>query len=189
MYLCWKPSQISDSSGYQLLSIRKEDMEPIRKWRNAQIDVLRQKTPLSPQEQQDYFQTILLPSFSLLHPPQILLSYLLKGELIGYGGLVYIDWTAKRSEVSFLVHPDRAQNSSVYHQDFTHFLSLLMQIAFQDLEFHRLFTETYSFRKETISILEECGFQKEGILRDHVFKQGKWQDSVIHGILAQDFKK
>ena len=38
---------------YILIPIRQEDIQDIRKWRNAQIDILRQKKPISENEQEE----------------------------------------------------------------------------------------------------------------------------------------
>ena len=51
---------------YQLVPIRYEDREPIRAWRNAQLEVLRQAEPLTTEQQEAYFQRVVLP-LSLIH--------------------------------------------------------------------------------------------------------------------------
>lgn len=158
-------------------------MESIRLWRNAQIDILRQKHPISPEEQQHYYQNAVLPSFKLDHPSQILFSFIQNNVCVGYGGLVHIDWQAKRGEVSFLINPNLMDQ---YPTLFKKYLQLIRMVAFEDLKFHRIFTETYQSRTEHIAILEAFGFQFEGKMRDHVLKNGSWQDSLMHGLLAKD---
>ncbi len=188
MYQCLGNKDFSDSEGYRIIPIREEDRELIRLWRNAQMNVLRQVKFISASEQQLYFQQVILPSFAQQQPKQILLSFLLNETLIGYGGLTNLDWAARRAEVSFLVEPHRMENKEGYASDFTHFLNLLCQVTFKELKFHRLFTETFAFRKEHIAILENFGFAKEGILREHVFKGNQWVDSIMHGLLAGEWK-
>ncbi|MBC8084250.1 MAG: ribosomal-protein-serine acetyltransferase, partial [Hymenobacter sp.] len=41
---------------YRLIPIRYDDREPIRAWRNAQLEVLRQATPLTAAQQDAYFE-------------------------------------------------------------------------------------------------------------------------------------
>lgn len=183
MYKCLKRNQLDSRLGYQFVPVRQEDLELIRLWRNDQMDVLRQKVIISPQEQKSYFQTIIFPNFSHHQPKQILFSYLYEKACIGYGGLTHLDWEASHAEVSFLMKTERTRDASLYEQDFTQFLALLYRVAFEDLNLHRLFTETFAFRKAHIAILEKCGFQLEGVLRDHIFKQGTWHHSLIHGLL------
>ena len=173
---------------YQLVPIRYEDREPIRTWRNAQLEVLRQAEPLTTEQQEAYFQRVVLPLFEQEQPGQLLFSLLHNNELIAYGGLVHLSWPDGRAEVSFLVDPTRAAEPATYRQDFQAHLRLLGEVAFEGLKFNRLFTETYDIRPAHVAILEEAGFRLEGRLRQHVqLKPGTFADSLMHGQLAADY--
>ncbi len=187
-YKCLKQNSFQDNQNYQIVAIRQEDVENIRLWRNAQMDVLRQKEMITFEDQHLYFQKHVWPMFEQERPTQILFSFLFGGICIGYGGLTYVDWENSRSEVSFLVNPTRAQDAIIYPRDFTHFLGLLCQVAFEHLHLHRLFTETFAFRHSTLHVLEKLGFKPEGILREHVYKHGQRVNSIMHGLLAKDWK-
>jgi len=175
-------------SNYELRKIAAEDMEKIRVARNAQMDVLRQNQEITPEQQQKYFEEIIKPSFTKNNPELLLYSLFKDQEWIGYGGLVHISWEHKRAEVSFLVTTDRANHPETYAQDFSRFLNLLAHIAFHDLNFNRLFTETFDFRKEHLDILQGFGFKPEGILKEHVLIGNHYHDSLIHGLLAKGYK-
>lgn len=188
MYKCLSKERYEDDRGYSLIPIRKENMEPIRVWRNAQMHILRQQTPISPEEQQKYFSDVLQPTFTMDEPPQILFGYYLGKLFIGYGGLTHIEWASKRAEISFLLDTPRNTYPKNFQEDFRHYLKLIMNIAFSELKLHRLFTETYSFRTDVMLPLEEAGFRLEGRLREHVFKRGQWMDSMMHGIIDREVK-
>ena len=85
--------------GYELTSIRMQDAETIMKWRNEQIAALRQSAPLTATEQKNYFEKVVKPSLSQKQPELILLRFTFENILIGYGGLVHIDWTNQHAEV------------------------------------------------------------------------------------------
>lgn len=182
-YACLPTQRFNGSDNYSIVSIRAEDMEFIRLWRNKQLTILRQNFPISAHEQQTYFNQVIVPSFNQESPNLILFSFLHQEKCIGYGGLVHLDWHSKRGEVSFLIDPEHEKN---YFSCFTHFLTLIRTVAFDSLQFHRIFTETYAYRTGHIAILEEMGFQLEGLLREHVFKDEKWHDALIHGLLHRD---
>ncbi len=186
-YLCLKKNTYTDSEGYKLVPLRSEDLEKIRLWRNAQLEILRQKIAIDSQMQQDYFREVIVPTFTQKQPLQILFSFFYHDACIGYGGLTHIDWESKRAEVSFLVDPAKIQTKE-YKKDHHHFLKLLCLVAFKDLALHRLFTETFQFRDQHIKQLEEFGFKREGVMREHVFKGEKWQDSIIHGLLTHEYR-
>ena len=171
---------------YAVRSIAREDMEPIRRWRNAQMDVLRQPAEISPAEQERYFELAIEPTFKQQRPRQILLTLLEDGEPVGYGGLTNLDWDARRAELSFLVAPERAGDPDVYERDFRAFLELAVDgVALRDLNLHRVFAETYDVRPHHVSILESFGFVPEGRMRDHVRVGDRYVDSLLHGYVAR----
>lgn len=183
MYRRLAKQHYDDPEHFSLVPIRKEDMESIRLWRNAQTTILRQNDPISALEQEAYFTKVLAPSFEENEPKQILFSFLHIDHCIGYGGLTHIDFRAKRAELSFLLDPTIEEGSPEFATCFSHFFSLLQEIAFQELKFHRLVAETYATRRELIALLELSGFEYEGCLKDHVFKNGVWIDSLMYGLV------
>lgn len=184
-YACL-PKQSFEDGDRSVRPVRPEDIEAIRRWRNAQIDVLRQARPITADEQEAYYAKHIWPAMAEARPSALLLGYLEKGRLIGYGGLVHIAWEHRRAEVSFLLDPTRTLDADGYRADFQRFLRLLKEVAFSALGFNRLFTETYSTRKHHIAVLEATNFRREGILRQHVVVAGTAVDSLIHGCLRSD---
>ena len=171
------------SNGYELLPYRQEDMLLIMGWRNDQMDFLRQNKLLTAEDQEKYFRDVIEPSIGDESTRIILFSFLKDGKCIGYGGLTNIDWESKRAEVSFLLETNRGKEEAVYREDFSVFLDLLKEVVFLDLNFHRLFTETYDIRPLHIKVLESNGFKLEGRMEDHTIITGKYVDSLIHGIV------
>jgi RimJ/RimL family protein N-acetyltransferase len=175
-------STIYQYKEFHLAPICYDDIESIRIWRNSQIDVLRQSNIITPKSQVDYFNEKIWPEMDKIHPNNILFSFFHKKKLIGYGGLVHISWQDLRAEVSFLLDPIYLKND-IYKLYFSNFLNLLKIVAFEDLKFNRLFTETYNIRDLHISILESSGFIKEGVLKEHLIINSVKIDSIFHGIL------
>jgi len=171
---------------YVIIPIRQVDMESIRQWRNAQMSVLRQATKLSPDDQAWYFKNVVKSFFTDNQTKQILFSFLKNDQLIGYGGLVNLSWKDKRAEMSFLLDDQRAKKKLLYKEDMSNFISLMKKVVFEEMKFNRMFTETYDFRKYHMVILEENGYKKEGVLRDHIIESEKFHDSIVHGIIKGD---
>ena len=165
---------------YRLLPIRPDDREAIRQWRNAQLDILRQAAPLSAEAQDRYFGEVVGPLFEAEQPGQLLFSLLLDEELIGYGGLVHIDWPAARAEISFLLETGRNAHIPTFQTDFTAYLHLLRQVAFEDLSLQKINTEAYDVRPYLTAVLEAEGFAEEARLPRHVQVAGQLVDTVFH---------
>jgi RimJ/RimL family protein N-acetyltransferase len=173
---------------YALVPLRWDDVMNIKDWRNQQMNVLRQSQVLTEEDQRNYYEQKIKPTFEAEEPRQLLFSYLYQEICIGYGGLTNIDWQGKRAEVSFLLATERITNPNMYANEFKCFLQLLKEITFSHLGFHRLFTETYDIRPVHISTLEEEGFLFEGRMREHVLINGIYIDSLIHGCLNETKK-
>lgn len=165
---------------YRLLPIRPDDRAAIRAWRNAQLDILRQRAPLTAEAQDRYFRDVVAPLFDAEQPAQLLFSLLLDEELIGYGGLVHIDWAAGRAEISFLLETGRNAHIPTFQADFTAYLHLLRQVAFEDLPLQKINTEAYDVRPYLTAVLEAEGFAEEARLPRHVLVAGQLVDTVFH---------
>jgi RimJ/RimL family protein N-acetyltransferase len=174
---------------FKLIPIRYEDIFLIKTWRNNQIDVLRQKHVLTDEHQIKYYNNAILPLFSDKNPQQLLFSFLKDDICIGYGGLVHISWEDLRGEVSFLLAPELVKNDLVYGAYFSTFLTIIKEIAFNELNFNRIYTETYDIRDFHISVLEKNDFKLEGRLRKHIIINNNTVDSLFHGYLKEDYIK
>lgn len=171
--------------GYTLVPFRKEDLFQIMKWRNSQMEILRQNTKLTKTNQLNYYEDVIEPSFQQQFPGIMLFSYLQDNKCIGYGGLTNLDWNNRHAELSFLVNTTISKNKSLYEQAFDAFLHLIKHITFVEHNLHRLFTETYEYRSEHIKILERNGFVQEGKLKEHIRCNSKYYDSYLHGLINE----
>ena len=173
---------------YKLIPIRNEDKENIRNWRNEQIEILRQKEILTPEKQEEYFIHVVSKLFDLEYPPQILWSFFENDILIGYGGLVHIDWESKNAEISFLTATERAQDSDRFFNDWSAFLKMVIKIADVYFNFIKIYTYAYDIRPLLNSVLEKSGFQLEARLKQHVIVKKTSCDVLIHAIFFNSLK-
>lgn len=171
---------------FSISAVEPDAIEAIRRWRNAQTSILRQSDPISAPEQSSYFDSVIWPDKPRKEPANILVSFFEDERVVGYGGLVHINWAHKRAEVSFLLDPSFLAEKDRHDQLAFVLIALIKGLAFQDLGLRRLTTETYETRACVIPILERSGFRAEGVLRRHVVKDGVIYDAFIHGCLAED---
>ena len=116
---------------YKIVPIRYEDRLVIMKWRNEQMYHLRQDKPLTEKSQEEYFNGSIASLFDQEKPNQILFSYILNGNCIGYGGLVHINWIDKNAEVSFIMKTDLEKNHFHFHwSTYLKMVELLRKILF-----------------------------------------------------------
>lgn len=173
---------------YSFRKIEKDDIFKIKKMRNEQMEVLRQSTPLTDEDQEKWYQKVILPSYKE-KTKTLNFTILFDNEFIGYGGLVNIDYVNKKAEVSFLVEISRTMDKNVYEHDFSNFLNFISDYSMNELQLHRIWTETYEFRNFHISILEKNGFKREGVMKDSVINNGKYISSIFHGKILNNYKE
>jgi RimJ/RimL family protein N-acetyltransferase len=165
------------SNGYKLVPIRTEDKYEILNWRNSQIEILRQNEKISKEQQDNYFANIVDKLFEEELPKQLLFSFLCKDVLIGYGGLVHIDWESKNAEISFLL-----DNNNDFQLKFSEFLKIISIISFEELKLIKIHTTVYNIeaRKRYIEVIENLNFVNEAILKNHILIENKYYDVLIY---------
>ncbi len=174
-------NQTFSNGEFSIVPIRYEDRMAILKWRNEQIYHLRQARQLTEADQEHYFNTIVNTLFDQEHPGQLLFSYLENDVCIGYGGLVHMNWIDKNAEISFIMNTELEADHFSKH--WTIFLQLLEQVAFKELNFHKMCTYAFDLRPHLYEIIENAGFVKEATLKEQCFFNGEYKDVLIHGKL------
>ncbi len=178
-YLCLAQNTFRNGN-YSLVPIRDEDKYAIMQWRNEQIDILRQKQPLTKEGQEGYFTTTIANLFTQEKPGQMLFSFLENDILVGYGGLVHIDWESKNAEVSFITETKRNTDKEQFINDWRNYLQILKPLAKKHLGFDKLYTYAYDIRPNLYPALLNSGFIEEACLKNHVFINGQNHDVLIH---------
>ena len=63
---------------------------------------------------------------------------------------------------------------------------LLAEYLFATSPVHRLWAWTGSDNLAEQKALEKCGFKREGMIREAIFRGGEWHDSIIFGLLRHE---
>lgn len=171
---------------YSIVPIRYEDRFKIMEWRNEQMYHLRQTSLLTKENQENYFKNVVANLFDQEQPDQILFSYLKNNECIGYGGLVHINWIDQNAEISFIMKTELEQNEFKKHWGI--YLDLIEEVAFKELNLHKLYTYAFDIRPHLYVVLEEKKFRKEAVLEDHCFFNEEFINIVIHSKIQRSIK-
>lgn len=183
-YICLKQQKFS-LGVYSLVPLRYDDRFDIMKWRNEQIYHLRQARPLTEDDQQRYFDNVVARMYDNPKPDQILFSYLEKGNCIGYGGLVHINWIDQNAEISFIM--DTQLEKEHFAEHWGNYLTMLKEVAFSDLNIHKIYTYAFDLRPHLYTMLEANGFVREATLKGHCCFEGKYKDVVIHSFINYQY--
>lgn len=106
-----------------------------------------------------------------------------KTEHIGNIYLREIDWVARKAALHIFIGATEHRGQGYGKQA----IQLLLRHAFHDLNLNRVQLEVLADNAAAIKVYEQSGFVTEGRLRAAVFKNGEYEDSLVMGILAEDF--
>ena len=172
-----------ENGKFSIVPLRSSDRYKIMNWRNKQMYHLRQTKPLTKVEQDHYFDNIISKTFSQNYPDQILFSYLLRGECIGYGGLVHINWNDKNAELSFIMDTDLEKDFFSFH--WQNFISKIEEVALRELKLHKIYVYAFDLRPHLYDALELSGFIKEAELKEHCNVNNEFKSVIIHSKILQ----
>lgn len=66
-------------------------------------------------------------------------------------------------------------------------MKTLLRFIFEQMNTHRVELRTYSFNPRAQRSYEKCGFKREAILRQRVFRDGQYHDEIVMAILYKEW--
>lgn len=106
------------------------------------------------------------------------------GLRLGLVGLWQIDWHNRNAMAAIKLGSSDARGRG-YGTDA---LMSLAAYAFYQVGLHKLWAEILPFNVASYRVfVDKCGWQVEGVYRQHVFREGCFHDQVRVGLLREDF--
>ena len=105
-------------------------------------------------------------------------------ETLGIATLVEIDWK-NRSAVHGIKIAKRTDRGRGIGTDV---VMALMRYAFDELQLNRLETTWFATNLASEQMYLKCGWKKEGIKRQSVYKRGQYRDLVVAGVLEKEYR-
>lgn len=104
------------------------------------------------------------------------------GEMIGAGEFNIRDYTNRVGEIGYIVNP------KYWGMGFaTEVAKLLITYGINDLNMHRIFATCDPINIASSRVLDKVGMIKEGRLRENLVIKDGWRDSLLYGILEQEW--
>ena len=67
-------------------------------------------------------------------------------------------------------------------------VALIVAYGFDRLNLHKIGLGVHADHEEAVRLYESLGFQVEGRLRGHLFRDGGYHDKLVMGVLREEFK-
>jgi len=109
----------------------------------------------------------------------------LKGqdEMIGKCILFQFSQDNHRAEIGYILNRDYWRRGLMQQA-----LEAVIDFAFNTLKLHRIEADIDTENVGSLGLLENLGFQREGLFRERWFVYNEWQDSVMLGLIRQDWR-
>lgn len=116
----------------------------------------------------------------------VVLGISLKADdrLIGVTGLHKIDFRDRHAEFGINLG-DAAERGKGYGTEATR---LIVGYAFETLNLNRVELRVYENNERAIRAYQRVGFQREGVLRRSVHREGRWMDTYVMAVLRDEWK-
>lgn len=104
-----------------------------------------------------------------------------EGDLVGRCGVTRLDWKNRLAELGIMIgtpYRGRGYGSEA--------MELLCDFCFREMNLHKLKVSVFAFNEAAIRCYEKNGFVREGVCRQEIFRDGRYQDVVLLARFAEN---
>ena len=105
-------------------------------------------------------------------------------QFIGVLGLHQIDSRNRHAQFGITIGEKDAWDKG-YGTEAT---QLILRYAFDSLNLHRVALQVYEFNPRAQHVYEKIGFRTEGRLRQETFREGRYWDTIVMGLLRDEWR-
>jgi RimJ/RimL family protein N-acetyltransferase len=136
--------------------------------------------PLNLQDEEEYVDRV------RVSPSDVSLLIVAKVDDRPVGGLAlhHIDWRSRHAAFGIIIGSAADWNKG-YGSEATR---LIVDHAFATLNLNRVWLHVLEYNEPGIHVYEKIGFQKEGLLRQEYYREGRYWNTWLMAILRQDWE-
>lgn len=166
-----------------LRAVEEKDLELLKQWRNNEDfrTNFREIRELSTNHQVKWLERLNADASSFMFS----ICDAQTDEIIGAGGLLYINWVLRSADFSFYIGKDNEYvSNSAYSIDAS---EALINYGFHTLNLNKIWMELYDIDQRKLDFFKEnFNFKVDGLLRQNAFINGKYHHSFILSLLRDE---
>jgi len=163
----------------QLRALERDDLSRMRDWRNLPEfrRNFREYRELNMQNQEAWFSRISASANDFMF-----MIELADRTPIGVCGLVYVHWVLRSADISLYIGHDDIyiDGPGGYAEEAAR---VLIKYGFDNLNLHKVWTELYEIDTRKVELFTRLGFQRDAVLRDNCFEDGRYYNSFIYSLI------
>ena len=100
-------------------------------------------------------------------------------RFIGKCGFTRVTWKNRLGELAILIG-EKEYRGKGYGEDA---IKTLCKFGFEEMNLHKIKAVVFGFNEAALRCYEKCGFQREGLLRQEMYREGAYHDGVVLGLI------
>lgn len=168
------------SSDFNLRKLHERDLPDVFAWRNSNRvrHNMFNSHLISWEEHQSWFARVKNDN------KNIYMIFECQGTPIGVTYFTNINWRDKVGFWGFYLGMDSLPRGTGAVMGW-----FSLEYAFAILELRKLSGEVFSFNLASVSLFKKMGFFEEGRFREHVYKEGLFEDVIFLSLLKRDWER
>lgn len=165
--------------------LTKESAAKIYEWVNQED--LRALTgtiyPVSEYEHEDWIKQMATSKDKKL----FLICDKQSGEAIGTIGLKNFDQHNRNADLFISIGSQSHISTKSYSGGYgTDAVKTLVEYCFNNLNLHKVSVRVFVSNQRAVRCYEKAGFKREGLLKEHHFSNGKYEDVILMGMIVSE---
>src|SRR5262245_34525446 len=166
-----------------LRPVERADAPLLQSWINHP-DITRtilSRPPINLQAEEEFIDRVTRSEHDL-----VLLIVLREGDRpVGATGLHQIDFRNRHAAFGIML----GEPSEWGKGHGTEATRLIVGHAFETMNLNRVWLQVFEYNERAIRCYERVGFQKEGVLRQDNYREGRYWDTFVMGILRSEWEQ
>lgn len=162
-----------------LRTIEEEDIEFLNNVNNPEIrtNLSSVSSPQNLKQQKDFFDN------AICSDDEVHLGICQDEEIIGIISLIPQE-NGEVAKIGLWIHTDYHGNGYG-----TEASRLVTEYGFSQARYHKVYARAYESNKASQRVWEKLGFEKEAELREQCYRNGKYEDVYVYGVLEHEWKE
>ncbi len=104
-------------------------------------------------------------------------------EHVGNVGLGNINYISRHAMMNIFIYDHKYRGKGIGYEA----SKLILDFAFKRINLNKVYLQTSERFERAINMYKKIGFTRDGVLRQHYYSNGRYEDKIIFSILKEEY--